>query len=92
MTIAQQFPDRREARTTPKLAYYDSCAACRVEQHSQHENKPESSPVIFCHGCKGPTRHRFTRSMPATGASMSAVHLLWACTACEGERVFGCVG
>jgi hypothetical protein len=91
MAIALELPSRPVKIKLLQPSHYDECVSCRSEQHSQHENKPNSAPIIVCAGmCKIPTVHRFSRFMGA-GVS-SAQHLIWACTACEGERVYGCVG
>jgi hypothetical protein len=85
--------DRPVKVRPPIPSHYDDCVSCRSEPHVMHETEPNGSPIIVCAGaCKTPTRHRFSRHMAATGASMSAQHLVWACTACEGERIYGCVG
>jgi hypothetical protein len=88
--LTQPVASSSPSAKAPRLSHYDDCVSCRAEPHGMHETKPNGAPIIICAGaCKTPTRHRFSRLMESAGA---ATHLIWVCTACEGERVFGCVG
>lgn len=87
----RDLPDRIERPPAPRLMHIESCVSCRAEPHSHHAEKPNSSPIIICLACKIPTRHRFSRAM-AKATVQQGTDLIWACAACESERLYGCVG